>query len=105
MERFLSGEATRTWRQQAGTGSKQSRATLRQERPWLGNYEQTVPYTVAIPQIPVHRLLRSAVRRFPNRVALLAGDQRMTYAQLNKAVNRWANAMLGLGCSREIGWP
>ncbi len=97
LDRFLSGETTRTWRQQAGGGTKQSRATLRQERPWLANYEQSVPYTVAIPQIPVHRLLRSAVRRFPNRVALLAGDQRMTYAQLNKAVNRWANAMLGLG--------
>jgi len=97
LDRFLSGEATRTWRQQTGTGTKQTRSTLRQERPWLNNYEQTVPYTVAIPQIPVHRLLRSAVRRFPNRVALLAGDQRMTYAQLNKAVNRWANALLGLG--------
>ncbi len=97
LERFLSGEATRTWRQQTGTDSKLSRATLRQERPWLNNYEQSVPYTVAIPQIPVHRLLRSAVRRFPSRVALLAGDQRMTYGQLNKAVNRWANAMLGLG--------
>ncbi len=97
LERFLSGEATRTWRQQTVAGTQQSRATLRQERPWLDNYEQTVPYTAAIPQIPVHRLLRSAVRRFPNRVALLAGDQRMTYAQLNKAVNRWANAMLGLG--------
>ncbi len=96
LERFLAGDATRTWRQQTVTPT-QDRASLRRERPWLDSYEQTVSYTVAIPQIPVHRLLRSAVRRFPKRIALLAGERRMTYSQLNRQVNRWANAVIGLG--------
>ena len=97
LERFLSGEATRTWRQQTVPSSVHNRAALRRERPWLDSYEQTVAYTVAIPQIPVHRLLRSAVRRFPKRTALLAGDRRMSYSELNKQVNRLANALIGLG--------
>ncbi len=96
LERFLAGDATRTWRQQTVTPT-QDRASLRRERPWLDSYEQTVSYTVAIPQIPVHRLLRSAVRRFPKRIALLAGDRRLTYSQLNRQVNRWANAVIDLG--------
>jgi long-chain acyl-CoA synthetase len=59
-----------------------------------------VPYTVAIPNIPVHHLLRSAVRRFPNRFAIHFEGRPFTYRQLNRDVNRFANALLTLGVGK-----
>lgn len=102
LERFLSGEGQRSWR---GSGSdpekkKGGRDTLRKERPWLENYEQGVPYTVGVPNIPLQQLLRSAVRRFPNQPAVLFEGARLTYRGLNREVNRFANALHALGVGK-----
>jgi len=69
IERFMSGEGQRSWRESSKIISKTKggRDQLRRERPWLENYQNGVPYTVGVPNIPLHHLLRSAVRRFPNR--------------------------------------
>jgi long-chain acyl-CoA synthetase len=99
IERFTSGEGQRSWR---GTAEelprrKGGRDALRRERPWLENYENGVPYTVGIPNIPLHHLLRSAVRRFPRRPAIFFEGGRLSYRRLNQDVNRFANALVGLG--------
>ncbi|HEY2981291.1 MAG TPA: long-chain fatty acid--CoA ligase, partial [Anaerolineales bacterium] len=62
--------------------------------------EAGVPYTIGIPNIPVHHLLRSAVRRFPKRPAILFEGAQLTYRQLNHEANRLANAVLGLGIAK-----
>jgi len=102
LERFLEGEGQRSWRESAGSPQKTKggRDLLRKERPWLENYEQGVPYTVGVPNIPSHHLLRSAVRRFPNRPAILFEGSRLTYRRLNREVNRFANALLSLGVGK-----
>jgi hypothetical protein len=56
-----------------------------------------VPYTVGVPNIPFHHLLRSAVRRFPLRPAIFFEGSRLTYRRLNHETNRFANALLALG--------
>ncbi len=103
IERFTSGEGQRSWRER-GSGAaptkKSGRDALRRERPWLENYEGGVPYTVGVPNIPVHHLLRSAVRRFPNRSAIFFEGTRLSYRQLNREVNRFANALLTLGAGK-----
>ena len=102
LERFLAGEGQRSWRESAGHPEKKkgSRDPLRKERPWLENYEQGVPYTVSVPNIALHHLLRSAVRRFPNRPAIFFEGSRLSYRRLNREVNRFANALLSLGVGR-----
>jgi long-chain acyl-CoA synthetase len=102
IERFTSGEGQRSWRDASShTPRKQGgRDSLRRERPWLDNYEDGVPYTVGIPNIPLHHLLRSAVRRFPNRPALLFEGSRISYRRLNHEVNRFANALIALGAGK-----
>ncbi|MGE5248644.1 MAG: alpha/beta fold hydrolase [Bacteroidota bacterium] len=98
IERFLSRETQSSWRDVSSRTKQQSaRAALRKARPWLQFYETGVPYTVAIPNIPLHHLLRSAVRRFPQRPAVLFEGARLTYRRLNHEVNRFANALVGLG--------
>jgi len=42
-------------------------------------------------------LLSKTARLFPDKPAIIYGDQQLTYAQFNTRVNRLANALLGLG--------
>ncbi len=101
IERVLEGEAQKTWRE-AGPAAQtaSSRDALRRERPWLAHYEKGVPYTIGVPQIPLHHLLRSAARRFPNHTALVFEGAKMSYRRLNREVNRFANALLSLGLAK-----
>jgi long-chain acyl-CoA synthetase len=99
IERFMSGEGQRSWRESSSAvqKTKGGRDALRRERPWLENYEAGVPYTVGVPNIPVHHLLRSSVRRFPLRPAIFFEGSRLSYRRLNHEANRFANALSTLG--------
>ena len=99
IERFLEGEGQRSWR---GTSNdipkkKTERDPLRKSRAWLAHYEPGVPFTIAIPNIPIHHVLRSSVRMFPSRPAVLFEGMSLSYRRLNHEVNRFANALLSLG--------
>jgi long-chain acyl-CoA synthetase len=102
IERFLTGEGQRSWRDtsEAAPKHKGGRDPLRTKRPWLESYEPGVPYTVDIPRIPLHHLLRSAVRRFPNRPAIFFEGTRISYRRLNREANRFANALIALGVGK-----
>ncbi len=102
IERFLAGEGRRSWRDSSSFESKVSagREALRKERPWLNQYEPGVPYTIGIPAIPLHHLLRSAVRRFPLHPAVFFEGSSLSYRHLNHEANRFANALGALGVSK-----
>jgi long-chain acyl-CoA synthetase len=100
IERALEGEVQKSWREVGSSRPSASRDALRRERPWLVHYENGVPYTIGVPRIPLHHLLRSAVRRFPNHTALLFEGARISYRRLNREVNRFANALLSLGLTQ-----
>ena len=85
-----------SWRETTRPGTP-DRSDLVAKRPWLKEYADDVPFTVAVPNVPVHQLLRSAVRRFPRNAAVIFDDEILTYRQLNHAANRLANALLALG--------
>jgi long-chain acyl-CoA synthetase len=98
--RFLEGESKKSWRDDSFTPSKTERDELPVERPWLKHYEEGVPYTIGIPRIPLHHLLRSAVRRFPNRAAIYFEGTQLSYRKLNHEANRFANALTALGIGK-----
>lgn len=102
IERFLEGEGQRSWRETSSVVRRKThgRDTLRKERVWLEHYEPGVPYTVGIPNIPVHHLLRSSVRMFPTRPAIFFEGTRLSYRRLNHEANRFANALLALGMGK-----
>jgi long-chain acyl-CoA synthetase len=102
IQRFLSGAEQRSWRETTEVipQKKGGRDPLRSQRPWLENYQAGVPYTVDVPRIPLHHLLRSAVRRFPNRPAILFEGRRLSYRRLNREANRFANALIALGVGK-----
>jgi len=100
IERFLEGESQRSWRDEKPASAKSNRETLERERPWLKYYEKGVPYTIGVPKIPAHHLLRSSVRRFPRNIAVIFEGGRLTYRRLNHEANRFANALLALGLGK-----
>jgi len=100
IERFLEGESQRSWRDEKPASVISNRETLERERPWLAHYEAGVPYTIGIPNIPAHHLLRSAVRRFPKQTAVIFEGSRLSYRKLNHEANRFANALLSLGLGK-----
>ena len=102
IERFLGDEGQPTWRETPGAAreKKPRRDRLQRSRSWLIHYEPGVPYTIAVPNIPVHHLLRSAVRRFPRRAAVIFEGEEISYRDINHEANRFANALLGLGVGK-----
>src|SRR5919106_3841460 len=45
--------------------------------------------------------IRVAANKFPQRTALIFGDERVTYEALERSVNKLANALLGLGLAGQ----
>jgi long-chain acyl-CoA synthetase len=80
-----------------GAAPDEERLRLKQERPWLAQYDDGVPYTIGIPPVPLHRVLRSAARRFPLRAAIRFEGGRLTYRRLNRESSRFANLIKSLG--------
>lgn len=48
----------------------------------------------------VEHFLRDSVARFPDKVALICGDERLTYAAFDQASNRLAHSLLERGCRK-----
>ena len=96
IERFVAGPQARRGSGAAARADDADRR-LRRERPWLDHYDEGVPYTVGVPPVPMHRLLRSAARRFPLRPAIFYQGGRITYRRLNRESSRFANLLLALG--------
>ncbi|HLE52802.1 MAG TPA: alpha/beta fold hydrolase [Anaerolineales bacterium] len=90
----------RSWRDESRTIDSTSRAALVQERPWLAYYDNGVPYTVAIPRVPLNYILRSATNRFPRQIAIIFEGKRITYRRFHQDVVRFANALRSLGVNR-----
>jgi len=53
------------------------------------------------PETPLYRDLERAAEKWPDKVALVYGDQRMSYAQLNDRVDRLATALAARGVVKD----
>jgi long-chain acyl-CoA synthetase len=69
-------------------------------RPWLAHYDEGVPATVEIPQIPVDGLLRASAERMPDRTALIFFGARTSYAELDRAVDQFAHVLRSMGVEK-----
>jgi len=99
IQRFLD-DAQRTWRDKDAHAETSVRAELIRQRPWLAYYEERVPFTIAIPNVPLHQFLQSAVNRFPRRAAMVFEGRRISYQQLDHLSDRFTNALLSMGLKK-----
>ena len=56
--------------------------------------------SIASESLVLNRLLTRNARYRPNHLALVVGELRLTWAELDAQVNRWASALMGLGVRR-----
>lgn len=78
------------------------------ERPWLKHYDEWVPPTLDYPPIPLDRFLTHSAAKHPNHTATIFGamvgsrlmDARLTYRQLDEAVNRFAAGLQQMGVGK-----
>jgi long-chain acyl-CoA synthetase len=75
-------------------------AKLLPDRPWLHHYEAGVPAEVEVSEVPVDALLRDAARRYPDRTALIFFGAKTSYAELDRAADRFAHVLTGMGIGK-----
>jgi long-chain acyl-CoA synthetase len=66
-------------------------------KPWLQHYEPGIPEHLTYPDLTLSSVLEKTARKFPGHPALVFFGKTITYAELDGMVNRFANALLGLG--------
>ncbi|MBI5649234.1 MAG: long-chain fatty acid--CoA ligase [Chloroflexi bacterium] len=74
------------------------------DKPWIKNYQKGVRAHLDYPPVPMQQLFEDTVAKYPNNPATIYGngsmDAVLTYAALNNLVNRFANALTGLGVKK-----
>jgi long-chain acyl-CoA synthetase len=69
-------------------------------RPWVAHYDPGVPAEIKIPPLTVDGLLRQSAARHPDRTALLFFGKKTTYAQLDRAADRFAHVLRSMGVEK-----
>ena len=62
-----------------------------------------IPSTLKYPDIPLQQFLTNRDERFPNNPATFFFGKKITYKELNRLTNRFANALIALGVKRRQG--
>jgi len=68
------------------------------QKPWILHYDQDVPKELNIPKnLTILDFFDDSVRKFPQRPAIIYFGKKISYATLDKSVNRYAYALKNLG--------
>src|SRR6266702_6502045 len=70
-------------------------------RPWLRFYDPGVPQRLTIEPRTIPQLLEQAAAEFPDAIAIIFLNRKLTYRQLLDEVNRFATALAGLGVKKD----
>lgn len=68
-----------------------------EKRTWHSQYVEGVHPSMEYERIPLKDALARSARDFPDRDALIFLGTRISYRELDRAANRFANALLGMG--------
>jgi len=67
------------------------------DRPWTRSYEPGVLPSLTYPDSTLGNVLAQTAQKFPNHTALLFFGKKISYSELDRLVNRFAQALVGLG--------
>jgi len=70
------------------------------KRPWLERYDKGVPQHIDYPNVPLYYFVEEAARKYPDQVAMIIKDGKVTYRQFNELSDRMAAALAGLGVKK-----
>jgi long-chain acyl-CoA synthetase len=66
------------------------------KKPWLHSWPLELPTHINYPDIPLHGLLEESAKHFPEKTAITCGDKEITFTQLERLSNQFANALIKL---------
>jgi len=69
-------------------------------KPWSAHYEAHVPPSLDIPDTPLSDCLRRNARRYPDHPAIVFFGHKLSFKELNDAVDRFAAGLQKLGVAR-----
>jgi long-chain acyl-CoA synthetase len=67
------------------------------DHPWTRSYEVGVPPSLTYPDSTLGNVLAHTAQKFPDHTALLFYGNKISYGNLDRLVNRFAQALAGLG--------
>jgi len=67
------------------------------EFPWRAKYDKQVPFNLTYPEETVDQLFRKTVSKYPESIALIYFNKKLTYGQLGKLVEQLAGELVQLG--------
>lgn len=70
------------------------------EKVWLKHYDQGVPSAVKYPKVPLFAFLEESASKYPQNRALSYLGNDISYNELDRLVNRAANALTGVGVQK-----
>jgi long-chain acyl-CoA synthetase len=70
------------------------------DRPWLAHYENGVSDEIEVPAVPIDALLRDSAAAVPDRTALIFFNAKTTYADLDRAADRFAHVLRSMGVEK-----
>ncbi len=70
------------------------------ETPWLKNYEDGVPPSLAYPRVPLTHFLEESAQSFPENVAMIFAGKKFSYRELQEKVDALAKAFITLGVKK-----
>ena len=53
-----------------------------------------------LPEMNLKLMLEATVKRYPGKAVIVSGERRMTYAELDEASNKVANAVMNMGVTK-----
>lgn len=68
--------------------------------PWLKNYEDGVPSSLAYPPVPLTYFLQDAAESFPQNVAMIFAGKKVVYKEFWENVKALAKALISLGVKK-----
>jgi len=73
---------------------------MAQEKIWFKSYAPGVPHEIDFEKMTLPEALKRSARNYPESTALLFMGKRLSYAELDRLVNRFARALLDLGVKK-----
>jgi len=61
------------------------------------NWPNWVPHSINYPEIPLHQLLDESAKKFPENIAIIFQDKKITYRELTEKVSSFATGLQKLG--------
>jgi long-chain acyl-CoA synthetase len=77
--------------------SKNRQGEMEVNRRWHKFYPEGVPYEIELSSMSLYDLLERTARDYPDQTAVIDRDQKWSYRELKRAVDRFASALYRLG--------